>query len=43
MFEGKRVVLAVTGGIAAYKSIYLASLLRKKGAIVETILTEAAQ
>lgn len=43
MFEGKRVVLAVTGGIAAYKSIYLASLLRKKGAIVEMILTEAAQ
>lgn len=43
MFEGKRVVLAVTGGIAAYKSIYLASLLRKKGVIVETILTEAAQ
>lgn len=43
MFESKRVVLAVTGGIAAYKSIYLASLLRKKGAIVETILTEAAQ
>ena len=43
MFEGKRVVLAVTGGIAAYKSIYLASLLRKKGTIVETILTEAAQ
>ena len=43
MFEGKRVVLVVTGGIAAYKSIYLASLLRKKGAIVETILTEAAQ
>lgn len=43
MFEGKRVVLAVTGGIAAYKSIYLASLLRKKGAIVETILTEAAK
>ena len=43
MFEGKRVVLAVTGGIAAYKSIYLASLLRKKGASVETILTEAAQ
>ncbi len=43
MFEGKRVVLAVTGGIAAYKSIYLASLLRKKGAIVETILTKAAQ
>lgn len=43
MFEGKRVVLAVTGGIAAYKSIYLASLLRKKGAIVETILTESAQ
>lgn len=43
MFEGKRAVLAVTGGIAAYKSIYLASLLRKKGAIVETILTEAAQ
>ncbi|MCX7174188.1 MAG: bifunctional phosphopantothenoylcysteine decarboxylase/phosphopantothenate--cysteine ligase CoaBC [Proteobacteria bacterium] len=39
---GKRVVLGVTGGIAAYKAAELARLLVKAGAHVDTVLTEAA-
>lgn len=42
MFKNKRIVLGVTGGIAAYKAIYMASALRKLGATVETVLTESA-
>jgi phosphopantothenoylcysteine decarboxylase/phosphopantothenate--cysteine ligase len=40
--EGKTVVLGVTGGIAAYKSVEIASLLVKKGASVHVVMTEAA-
>ena len=40
--EGKTVVLGVTGGIAAYKSVEVASLLVKKGASVHVVMTEAA-
>ena len=32
VFEGKKIVLGVTGGIAAYKAVEIASRLRKKGA-----------
>lgn len=39
----KRIVLAVTGSIAAYKSAILASQLTKAGAQVDIIMTEAAQ
>ena len=42
IFSGKRIVLGVTGSIAAYKSAALASLLTKSGAQVDTILTEGA-
>ncbi len=42
IFSGKRIVLGVTGSIAAYKSAILASFLAKSGAEVDTILTEAA-
>ena len=41
--KSKRVVLAVTGSIAAYKSAALASLLIQSGATVHVILTSAAQ
>lgn len=37
---GKRVVLGVTGSIAAYKAADLTSQLRKKGAEVHPVLTE---
>ena len=40
--EGKTVVLGVTGGIAAYKSAEIASLLVKKGVSVHVVMTEAA-
>lgn len=41
--EGKRIVLGVTGSIAAYKAADLASKLTQQGAEVDCILTESAQ
>lgn len=40
MLRGKKIVLGVTGGIAAYKMATLASMLMKQGANVQVILTE---
>lgn len=40
--RGRRLVLAVTGGVAAYKSAYLARLLVESGAEVRVILSESA-
>jgi phosphopantothenoylcysteine decarboxylase/phosphopantothenate--cysteine ligase len=37
----RKIILGVTGGIAAYKSAYLARLLVKAGAEVQVIMTEA--
>ncbi|MEG1990873.1 MAG: bifunctional phosphopantothenoylcysteine decarboxylase/phosphopantothenate--cysteine ligase CoaBC [Christensenella sp.] len=42
MLKGKNVLLGVTGGIAAYKSANLTSLLKKAGAEVDVIMTKAA-
>jgi phosphopantothenoylcysteine decarboxylase/phosphopantothenate--cysteine ligase len=42
MLHGRRVLLAVTGGVAAYKSAFLARRLVESGAEVEVILTEPA-
>nr|WP_066647988.1 bifunctional phosphopantothenoylcysteine decarboxylase/phosphopantothenate--cysteine ligase CoaBC [Christensenella timonensis] len=42
MLNGKNVLLGVTGGIAAYKSAYLASGLKKAGAAVDVVMTQAA-
>lgn len=42
MLEGKRILLGVTGGIAAYKSVEIVSRLRKKGAVVYVVMTKAA-
>ncbi len=41
--QGKKILLAITGSIAAYKSILLVRLLVKQGAEVKVILTEAAK
>ena len=41
-FDGKRILLGVTGGIASYKSAWLARLLTKAGANVDTVLTRSA-
>jgi phosphopantothenoylcysteine decarboxylase/phosphopantothenate--cysteine ligase len=42
-WRGRRILLGVTGGIAAYKSIQLARDLTRLGALVDVILTEGAQ
>ena len=42
-WKGKRVVLGVTGGIAAYKSIQVARDLTRLGADVDVVLTASAQ
>ncbi|CAB1368187.1 bifunctional phosphopantothenoylcysteine decarboxylase/phosphopantothenate--cysteine ligase CoaBC [Denitratisoma oestradiolicum] len=39
--QGRRIVLGITGGVAAYKAAELARLLVKAGAVVDTVLTEA--
>ncbi len=41
-FEGKLVVLGVSGGISAYRTCELARLLVKDGAVVQAILTDYA-
>jgi len=43
MFSGKKILLGVTGSIAAYKSVILVRLLVKAGAEVKVILTPAAR
>ena len=40
--KGKEIILGVTGGIAAYKSVELLRLLTKAGANVHVIMTEGA-
>jgi phosphopantothenoylcysteine decarboxylase/phosphopantothenate--cysteine ligase len=42
LLEGKRIVLGITGGIAAYKACTLASHLTQGGAQVDVVMTEAA-
>lgn len=43
LLDGKRIVLGVTGSIAAYKAADLASKLTQAGVLVDVILTGAAQ
>ena len=42
MLEGKTVLLVITGGIAAYKSIELIRLLQTNNAIVIPVMTKSA-
>lgn len=42
MLKDKNIVLGVSGGIAVYKSVDLVSRLKKQGANVDVIMTEAA-
>jgi phosphopantothenoylcysteine decarboxylase/phosphopantothenate--cysteine ligase len=42
MLQGRRVLLCVTGGVAAYKSAYLARRLIEAGATVRVEMTESA-
>ena len=43
MMKGKKILLGITGSIAAYKAIYLVRLLVKSGAEVKVITTPAAK
>lgn len=42
VLANKRIILGVTGGVAAYKSAFLASRLTQAGALVDVVMTEAA-
>jgi len=42
-FDGRRILLVVSGGIAAYKSVILLRALRAAGAEVEVLMTSAAE
>jgi len=42
LFSGKRILLGIGGGIAAYRSAELARLLIKQGAQVRTVMTRSA-
>ena len=41
--DRKKILLIICGGIAAYKSLELIRLLRKRGAFVKTVLTKNAK
>ncbi len=43
MLQGKKILLGITGSIAAYKSISLVRLLIKEGAAVRVVITPAAR
>ena len=43
MLQGRRILLIITGGIAAYKSLELIRRLRERGAAVRCVMTEAAR
>ena len=42
-FDGRQVILGVTGGIACYKAVSLARLLTQAGAVVDVIMSRAAR
>ena len=43
MMQGKKILLGITGSIAAYKSVYLVRMLVKAGAEVKIIMTPSAK
>ena len=43
ILQGKSILLGVTGGIAAYKAVEVASRLVKAGALVDVVMTANAQ
>ena len=43
MLDGKKILMIVGGGIAAYKSLELIRQFRTRGAVVKVVLTEAAR
>ena len=43
MLQGKKVIIGVTGSVAAYKTCELAASLKKHGAEIYVIMTDSAQ
>ncbi len=43
MLKGKHIILGISGGIAAYKSVYLLRLLIKSGAEVQVVITPSGK
>jgi phosphopantothenoylcysteine decarboxylase/phosphopantothenate--cysteine ligase len=43
MIKGKKILLGITGSIAAYKAVYLVRLLVKSGAEVKVVMTPSAK
>lgn len=43
MLKGKHIILGISGGIAAYKSVFLLRLLIKRGAEVQVVMTPNAR
>ena len=43
MLKGKKIILGITGSIAAYKAAYLLRLLKKEGADVQVLMTKAGK
>jgi phosphopantothenoylcysteine decarboxylase/phosphopantothenate--cysteine ligase len=43
VLQGRRILLIISGGIAAYKSLELIRRLRERGAAVRVVMTEAAR
>ena len=41
MLKGKKIILGITGSIAAYKAAYLLRMLMREGAEVQVLLTPA--
>ena len=41
IFNEKKILLIICGGIAAYKSLELIRILKKRGALVKTVLTKS--
>ena len=41
--SGKKILIAITGSISAYKSVVLVRLLQKEGAIVKVVMTESSK
>jgi phosphopantothenoylcysteine decarboxylase / phosphopantothenate---cysteine ligase len=42
MLQGKKIIIGITGSIAAYKTTFLVRFLKKEGAVVQVIMTESA-
>src|SRR5690606_24031025 len=43
LLDNKRIILGVTGSIAVYKAVDLASKLTQAGALVDVVMTDAAK